>query len=139
MKIDDAVKRETKYIAIGSVILSVLMESIFLIAQHWSYAVILGNLLGIIAAVGNFFLMGLTVQSAVGLEQKDASAKMKASQTLRMFMLFAIAILGVLAPCFNILAVLISLFFPRIVIMCRSFFLNKEEGKKENDGGENVE
>lgn len=139
MKIDETVRRETVNIAIGTLILSVLMESVFLLLGKWDYTVLLGNLLGMFGAIMNFFLMGLTVQSAVRQEQKGATTKMKASQMLRMLMLFVVAILGAVLPCFQIFAVLIPFFFPRITIMCRFFSLKKAEKKAQDNGGEKLE
>ena len=55
---------ETGYIAVWVVIFSTLMQAVFLIARGWNVTVLFGNLLGAAAAVLNFFLMGLTVQSA---------------------------------------------------------------------------
>lgn len=135
LKIDKTVRKETGYIAAGTLILSVLMQAIFLVIGRWDYTVLLGNILGAIGAVGNFFFMGLTVQSALTKEEKDAKVKMKASQMLRMFLLFIIALSGAVLPCFQIWAVLISLFFPRIAIMCRSISL----GKAQDGGGDRSE
>ena len=64
MKIQPAVKRETKKIALGTGILTVLMVAVFLILRRFDWTVITGALLGYAAAVGNFFLMALTVQKA---------------------------------------------------------------------------
>ena len=62
MKIDKTVIKETKYIASFVIIFSVLMQAVFLIIGKWDYTVLIGNLWGIIIAVGNFFVMGLFVQ-----------------------------------------------------------------------------
>ena len=118
-KIDPTIKRETGYIAVCVLVGSMLLEAVFLIIGKWDYTVLLGNLLGGIAAVGNFFLMGLTVQSAVLKAEKEAKDTMKLSQTLRTFLLFAAAAVGVLLPCFNTVAVLVTLFFPRIAVAVR--------------------
>lgn len=130
MKIDKTVRQETVYIAAGTLILSVLMQAVFLIIGKWDYTVLLGNILGAIGAVMNFFLMGLTVQSAVSKDANEAKQKMKASQALRTLFLLIIALLGGILPCFQIFAVLIPLFFPRITIMFRCVSL-----KKSQDGG----
>lgn len=114
--IDETVKRETRYILVCTVILSAVMEAVFLIVGRWDYTVLLGNLLSGTAAVLNFFFMGLTVQKAVMMEEKDAQKAMKASQSIRMVALFAVAALGAGLPCFNIITVLVPLFFPRIAI-----------------------
>ncbi len=120
--VDPTVRRETAYISLWVLLFSALMQAVFLILRQWNYTVILGNALGACAAIGNFFLMGLTVQSAVSKEQKQAASMMKASQTGRLFLLFMAALLGVLLDCFNIWATIIPLFFPRIAIALRPLF-----------------
>ena len=62
MKVQPAIKAETKKMALGIGILTVLMISVFLIARKFDITVLLGALLGSGAAIGNFFLMALTVQ-----------------------------------------------------------------------------
>lgn len=126
-KIDKTILNETAYIAAWVLILSLLMQAVFLICRIWDYTVLLGNLLSAAVSVLNFFLMGLTIQSATVKAEKEARAQMKVSQSMRTFMLFAAAALGVLAPCFNIASSLIPLFFPRIAIAARPLFLNKTE------------
>ncbi len=135
MKVDKTVRLETGYIVAGTLILSVFMEAVFLVIGQWDYTVLLGNLLGGGAAVLNFFLMGLTVQKAVLMNEKDAALKMKSSQSMRTLMLFVVALLGIQVPWFHFVAVLIPLFFPRITITCRGFALKKAQ----NNGGEKIE
>ncbi len=158
-KIDSVVLRETGYITIWTVILSVLMEAVFLVLGYFDYKVVLGNLFGAFAAVLNFFLMGLSVQKAVERDSqasvpvrddadadsetdenpvavhKEAVQIMKLSQSLRMLMMIAFAAIGALAPCFNLIAVLIPFFFPRIAVMLRPVFLNRADSSKK--GSEN--
>ena len=124
-KIDPTVLKETAYITAFTIIFSMFMQAVFLIVQKWDYTVLLGNLLGIIAVVLNFFLMGLTVQTAVLKEEKDAKNLMKLSQTGRLFMMFVFALIGYLVPVFNAIAVVIPFLFPRIAIMLRPFFMKK--------------
>ena len=121
LKVDKTVLKETKYIAAVTVILSVLLQAVFLILQKWDYTVLLGNLLGASTAVGNFFLMGLTVQKAVKKDEMEAKKVIKTSQTLRNFGLFVIGMIGVLAPVFNTITVLVPYFFPRIAILLKPF------------------
>ena len=63
-KVDSTIIKETIFVASVTLVLSALMQSVFLIIGKWDYDVLLGNLLGGVAAVLNFFLMGLTVQWA---------------------------------------------------------------------------
>ena len=125
-KIDPTVIKETGYIAAMVFIFSLLLQSVFLIIGKWDYTVLTGNLLGFAAAVGNFFLMGLSVQSSLGKEEKDAKNLMKISQSLRLLLVFVIALIGYLVPVFNTIAVLIPLLFPRIAVALRPLFMKKK-------------
>ena len=145
MKVQPAVRQETARIAAGTAVLTVIMVAVFLILGRFDWTVITGALLGYLAAVGNFFLMALTVQKAADemkptgapdpietdgdeAEEKDVplsedakrgKQRIQLSYTLRMFGLAAIAILGVTLPCFHSVAVLLPMLFPRIVIALR--------------------
>lgn len=125
MNIDSTVKKETVYISLGVIIMSLLMESVFLIIGYWNLSVLFGNLLGAFGAIGNFLLMGITIQKAVERDEKHAAGLMRLSQTLRLFALFLIALIGCLVPGINLAAVLIPLFFPRIVIAFRPLFIHE--------------
>ena len=125
-KIDATVRKETLYIAAFTLIFSAVMELVFLLLGYWSYKVALGNLLGFTAAVLNFFLMGYTVQQAVLLDEEGARKKIRLSQSLRMLMLVGFAAVGCIFKCFNPIAVLLPLLFPRIAILFRPLF-------KQND------
>lgn len=128
-KLNETVRRETLYIAVWELIFSLLMEAVFLIAGFWKLPVLWGNLLGAFTAVMNFLLMGVAIQQAVELEEKDAKLKMKASRTMRNFGIVLVAILAGVLPCFNIYSMLIPLLFPRIAIAMRPMFF-KNKGKK---------
>ena len=122
LKINATVIKETRYIAVFSLILSLLMQAIFLIVlRRFDYTVILGNLLGLLVAVGNFFFMGIGVQKAVEKDEKGAKSVLRFSQTARFFAIFAIAAIGVLLDCFNDIAVIVPLFFPRLAIAAKGF------------------
>ena len=115
-KIDPAVKRETLRVAIGSLILSFVMELVFVLIGKWDYTVLLGNLLGLFTAVLNFFLMAVTITNCMGMEKDKAALKIRASQFARLLMMGASAACAALLPCFNIWAALIPLLFPSLVI-----------------------
>ena len=86
----------------------------------FDYTVILGNILGGGIAVLNFFLMGITLQkSLTDTEIKTAENRMKMSQSFRFLMLIIVAVIGGVLPCFNIVAVVIPFFFPRVVMTIR--------------------
>ena len=101
------------------------------------YKIPLGNLLGGVAAILNFFLMGWTIQRAVGLDEKAAAAKLKLSQLLRMLMLIVICCLGIALNCFQTVAVIVPLFFPRIAVAFRPLF-DKKNGQATSGGKDDV-
>lgn len=129
-KIDKTVKKETAYIAAFVLIFSMLLESVFLIIQKWDYTVLLGNLLGDVAAVLNFLLMGITVQKAVLLDEDAAKTKVKLSQMLRMLMLVAFAVVACVFDCFNIITFVVPLLFPRFAIAFRPYFDKKNNNNQ---------
>ena len=131
MKVDPTVRRETLYIAACVLVLSVVMDLVFLALQMWDVSVLWGNLLGGAAAVLNYFLMGLTIQHAVGMDAKHAASKMHVSQALRMLMILLVGILGIALPAFHVVALLVPLFFPRIAIMFRPLFKGLDERKED--------
>lgn len=122
MKIDKTVLKETAYVAVWVLILSGLMQAVFLLLGKWDYTVLLGNLLIAAALILNFFLMGITVQNAVQKEEKEARAAMKVSQTYRMFLMIAVVALGAGLRVFNTWAVVIPVVFPRLAIAFRPLF-----------------
>jgi len=127
IKAEAAVIKETKYIAYFCIILSVLMQAIFILLKKWNYTVILGNLLSYAIAVLNFYIMGLTVQKAVTMDVNEAKKLMRSSQNLRNAGMFLAIVIGVIAPCFNTIAVIIPVFFPRIAISFRPLIKDKKE------------
>ncbi len=127
IKPNATVKNETRYIALFCVILSIIMQIVFIILGKWTYKVILGNILSLIVAILNFFVMGLTVQRAVCLEETDARRLMRSSQNFRNAGIFIAVVIGVVAPCFNTAAVIVPVFFPRIAVSFRPLIKDKKE------------
>ena len=118
-KVDPTVRKETGFIAGFVLVGSLAMEAVYLLLGAWTLPVLLGNLLGAALAVGNFLLMGLTIQKALGKSEEDAKKLMKLSQQLRMLMLLVGCVLSGALACFDLVATLIPLLFPRIGVMIR--------------------
>lgn len=136
-KIDPIVWKETGFIAAVSLAFSVFMQSVFLIVSYWfvgawNYTVVLGNLYGYFFAVLNFFLMCLSIQKALGKEQKDAANILRLSQMLRLLMLFVAALIAYFIPAFNIIAVVIPFIFPRIAITFRPLASKIKQRRNKN-------
>ena len=118
--VQPAVRKETKKVAIGTFVCVVLMWAVFGIGHlavpeqiPFDYTVLLGGMV----AVLNFFLMGLTVQKIVSMEDdKQAAAKMKASYSQRMMLQLIWGVLAIAVPCFQFVAGILPLLFPNIVI-----------------------
>lgn len=127
-KIDKTVIKETLFVTVGTVLLSIIMQLVFVIIGRWNVTVLFGNLLSAAAAIANFFLMGLTVQAAVTKENKAAENFMRVSMLLRTALLFGVALTGALLPnVFHLLTVFVPLFFPRIIIIFRPLFMKKKK------------
>lgn len=113
--IDPVIRRDLKYMAMVVLILTVLMESVFLIIGKWDLTVLFGGLLGAVTAMVNFFLMARTIQNSLGKEEKDAKGAMKVSHSLRMLMLVVVCAIAALLPgVFNLVATVIPLLFPSV-------------------------
>ena len=126
LKADKVVCKETKYIALFCTALGIVMQIVFLAIGRWDYRVLLGNLLSLFVSVANFYIMGISVQKALGMDSSQAGNVMRASQGLRYIGIFIFTMIGVLLPWFNTVAVIVPLFFPRIAVSLRPIFDKKE-------------
>ena len=131
-KIDKIVWKETKYIALWTLIFSAVLQAVFLVIGKWDYTVLLGNLLSGAAVVLNFFAMACTVQKALEKDPKDAKATLQLSKSGRMLALFIVTLIGVLLECFHLWAVIIPLIFPRIAIALRPLWNKNTEGSEQS-------
>ena len=121
---DPAVRKETGYIAVWVVLLSLVMEAVFLITGYWDLPVLFGNLGGAAIAVGNFFLMALIATRAVdralsGGKPEDAAKRVKAMAAPRLLGCLALCVILIAVLKTNVYATLIPLLFPRIGIAFR--------------------
>ena len=135
MKISPTVLLETKRVGLGVLLGDVLICAVFALLHKFNYTVPLGALLGSVCAVGNFFLLGVSIQK--GLDMGDAMQKyLKSSYALRMLMHLACIALAALLPCFHTVAAIIPLFLPRLVILVMQLAgVYKTEEKKEGGDG----
>ena len=137
--LDPAVRKETGYIAAWVGILSLVMEAVFLVIRRWDLSVLLGNLGGAGAAVGNFYLMACIVSKAVSQgDPKEAALRVKASATLRLLGLAGVCavLIGVVKT--NPYATVIPLLFPRIGLQFRPM-LDKKGTLKEPEGSDLID
>ncbi len=133
VKLQDAVKKETGNIAIGTGI-GVLITFLVFFVLHvvvpedapfgWSvpfdYKVILAGIIGFCVAVANFFWMAVTVQKVTSIEDEGrARQTMAVSFRYRTLMQLLWVILAIVVPVFNLVAGIVPLFIPSITIKLR--------------------
>ena len=117
---DPAVKKETGYIALWVIVLSLIMEGVFLLLRSWDLSVLFGNLGSAAAAVGNFFLMAVTVSRAVsGGNPEQAARRVRAGAPLRLAGCALVCVILIAVLKTNLYATVIPLLFPRIGIAFR--------------------
>ena len=127
-KIDPTIKKETRYIALTVLILSALMEAVYLVIGKWGLPVLFGNLLGGSVGILNFFLMGLGLQSALNKDEKGAKATVSFSHTMRFLLMAAVIVISVLVDAIWIVPTVLSLFFPSVGVYLKSFIIKKNGG-----------
>ncbi len=128
--IDPVVKRETAYIAFWILIFSVIMEAVFVALGRWNLTVLFGNFLGGGAALLNFFLMAVSVQKSLDMEEKDAQNNMKLSHTMRNIMIIAVVVIGFVVPVFSPWSTIIPQFFTRIAVALRPL-MDRKKNKEQ--------
>ena len=133
MKTDPTVRKETIYILLWEIALSVLMEIVFLCLGAWNTGVLTGNILGACAAVGSFYLMGLTVQKCVGLDPQKIAARVRGSQYGRLLMQLGVVLLAYLALHTDLIATVLPLLFPRMAIAFRPRFKKLDDVSEPED------
>lgn len=131
--IDPTIKKETGYIALMVLILSALMEAVYLITGHWDLTVLYGNLLGAFAGILNFFLMGLGLQNSLNKDEKGVKATVSFSYSMRFLLLAVVIILSVVLDIFSTIPAVLSLLFPSIGVFIKAFLLKKNEVKEVSE------
>lgn len=132
MNISKSIWKETGHIAVGVLAGDLIMVLVFWLLKRLELSVFLGALLGSVAAVGNFFWMGLAVQKALQYPDK-AKVMVQKSYTVRMLFLVAVLIVGFRAPCFHVIAVVVPLLLPRLTIYAMQLLGMYRPDPKEGD------
>lgn len=131
--VQEAVKKETKRVAVITVIGVALMWIVFGVLHiavpekvPLDYTVFLGGVVGGLVAVLNFFFMGLAVQKAASASDEDtARMNIKASYSQRMMLQMLWVILAIVVPCFHFVAGIVPLLFPGTGIKIAGIFHTK--------------
>jgi hypothetical protein len=127
LKLQKAVKDETVFVALGSIILSVIMVIVFFVLHGvfpekvpMDLTVIIGAVGGCAVAIGNFFLMAVTVQKVAGIENYDqAYRSMQVSYRYRTFLQLIWCVLTMVLGFINPVAGMLPLLWPSLLIKGR--------------------
>ena len=116
-KPQQSIVKETKRIAVGTVIMLVVMLAVYAVLGKFTVGVLLGGLLGSAYAIFNFFMLGMTLQKAASMtDQQMAHMKVRSSYSTRMIGMLILAVVAFALPFVEGLPCLIALLFPRATI-----------------------
>lgn len=125
--------RETALLAIGELICTAAMVGVFALLGYFSYKVIVGGIVGMVLAVGNFFFMAISSDAAAdkAAEQdvKTGKKAMKLSYQMRLLIMGVLLFVFAKSGHSNLLAMACPLFFVFPIIMVIEFF-RKSGGAK---------
>ena len=128
MILQSASRKEIARISVGTLVLDLIMiAGLFLLSQFGigTFAfgkILLSTAVGSLVAIGNFTLMCLTVQSAVGMtDMKKMKAKFQLSYNARMVLQAGWAVIAFLVPSFHFIAGAAPVLFPKITILYLNF------------------
>lgn len=146
LKLQKAVRDETMFVALGSLILSVLMVIVFFCLHKvfpqnvpFGASVIIGAIGGCAVAVGNFFFMALTVQKVAGITNYDqAYRSMQVSYRYRTFLQLIWCVLTMVLGFINPVAGMLPLLWPSLLIKGRGI-LNGFKPNGANDERKEVD
>ena len=125
--------RETALLALGEAVCVAVMTSIFAMLGMFDYTVILGGVIGLVIAVGNFFFMAIMSDAAAdkAMEQDVKGGKdvVKLSYTMRLVVIGVLLFIFAKSGHCNLIALVCPLFFVFPIITVIEFF-RKAGGKK---------
>lgn len=141
MKLQPASRKEITRITIGTLVCdAILITALFLLSlvgvgQFETGRILLGAVCGSVIAVLNFTILCLTVQSAVGMENKrKMKARFQLSYNLRLLVQAAWVVAAFLIPQIHFVAGAAPILFPNVVIYFLQFtgrLLPKEEQNQD--------
>ena len=124
MKLQSASKKELRRISAGTAVLDlILVAGLFLMSQFDMGKfdlgkILLSALIGSTVAILSFTILCLTIQSAVGMEdRKKRKAKFQLSYNARMILQAGWIVTAFLLPEFHFLAGAAPVFFPKLTIL----------------------
>lgn len=118
-KPQQSIVKETKRIAVGTVIMLVVMLAVYAVLGKFTVGVLLGGLLGSAYAIFNFFMLGMTLQKAASMtDQQMAHMKVRSSYSTRMIGMLILAVVAFALPFVEGIPCLIARFFAALRFSC---------------------
>ena len=121
--------KETAVIAIGEVICVALMCLVYALIGKWSVSVLLGGLVGLLVATGNFFFLAVIATLAADrAENQDVAGGqklMRSSYPIRLLVMAVVLILCAKSGFFDLIALVLPLVFVRPILAIGEFFKKK--------------
>ena len=123
------VLKETALIAIGELICVALMCGVYAIIGKFDLSVLLGALVGLLVATGNFFFLAmiatLAADRAENQDVEGGQKLMKSSYPIRLLVMAGVLILCAKSGVFDVIALVLPLLFVRPILTIAEFFRKK--------------
>ena len=123
------VLKKTALVAVGEVTCVALMCGVYALIGKFSLDVLLGGLVGLVLATGNFFFMAvvatLAADKAEAQDVEGGKKLMKSSYPIRLLVLAGLLILCAQSGFFDVVALVLPLVFVRPILTLAEFFQKK--------------
>ena len=135
MKLEREVVREIKKMAVGCAVCSLIVAAVFAVIGKFDYTVLVGAAVGWLLSFGNFFFMTLGVIKALDTgDESAAKLKMHSSYIARTVVMLAVMAVAIIADFIHWVPVVVSVFYPRIVITAVNLVAFAKSRKKHLAG-----
>lgn len=125
--------QETAVVAVGEVICTAAMIGIFALMGYINTGVVLGAIVGMVLAIGNFLFMAigasLAADKAQAQDVKGGQSLLQMSMLLRYAVLFIVLFACGRSGMFNLIALVLPLVFVRPTLTIAEFFRKPGEKK----------
>ena len=123
------VLKETAVVALGEAVCVALMCAVYALIGKFDLSVLLGGLVGLLVATGNFFALAVVVTLASDKAEAGDPASgqklMKSSYPIRLLAMAAVLILCAKSGFFDVIALVLPLVFVRPILTITEFFKKK--------------
>lgn len=123
------VLKETALIAVGEGLCVAIMCLVYALIGKFQLSVLLGGLIGMLVATGNFFALAvvatLASDKAEAGDPVSGQKLMKSSYPIRLLVMAGVLILCAKSGVFDVLALVLPLLFVRPILTIAEFFKKK--------------